>query len=475
MNRKMKNKDSLKERVLESIRMQNLIEEGDTVIIGVSGGADSVCLLLLLLELRETLHCRLEAVHVEHGIRGEESLRDAAFVSRLCEEKGLPLQVVSVNAPTYAAECGLTVEEAARILRYRVFTEAAEALMQGGKAVKIAVAHHANDQAETMLFQMTRGSGLRGIGGMRPMRERIIRPLLRFSQREILAYLCANHQPYCVDETNADNGISRNRIRNEILPLFEEIQPQTVKHLSELSIDLQEAEAYIRKQADAVYVDALMASEEAEERVLRIAPLLETEPLLAKTVLQRAIAEVIPGRKDVQRCHIEDAAALLRKTSGKVLMLPKQVLIERENDRLRIRRRDTGKADRSPVKIAVGSVLETDDGYRIRTCKFAYTKGMSIPKDAYTKWFDYDKIKGDLQFRSRKNGDYLYIDSAMHRQKLQDYLVNQKIPRSERDQLPLVADSDGVLWILGYRISEQIKVSDETTTVIEIEITGGSK
>ena len=184
----------------KGMEQEGLVKSGDVVLAGVSGGADSVCLLLMLLEYRKHCDFFLEAVHVEHGIRGDASRRDAAFVKRLCEKRGVCCRIYPVDVPAYAKGHGLGVEEAARKLRYECFREAAEDY--DGRPVKIALAHHADDNAETMLFRLIRGSGIHGLYGMRPARRlaegvTVIRPLLGMERTEIEAYLKAQGQPYC--------------------------------------------------------------------------------------------------------------------------------------------------------------------------------------------------------------------------------------------------------------------------------------
>ena len=223
----------IKEKVTDYILKNQLIKEGDTVLIGVSGGADSICLLFLLSEISEKIGFSIKVIHVEHGIRGKASLDDADYVRGLCNEKGFELKTVHVDALSYAEENSLTLEEAARILRYRAFEEYWENMSHGeyDGGFKIAVAHHINDQAETVIFQMLRGSGIKGMGGMSPQRENIIRPLLCLTKEEILLYLSENNLSFRTDESNNDNSYSRNYIRNDILPRLNEIQPQAEIHI----------------------------------------------------------------------------------------------------------------------------------------------------------------------------------------------------------------------------------------------------
>ena len=233
------------------IRQYHMIEENDHVAVGVSGGADSVCLLLLLCELRKSMHFRLTAVHVEHGIRGAESLADAAFVKQLCADWNVPLRTFSVDALHQAKTQHQSLEEAARELRYRCFYEACRKC----QANRLAVAHHGDDCAETVLFHLSRGTGLRGLCGIVPVRElpeqklTLIRPLLCVTKAEVEAYLEQIGQEYRTDSTNADVAMSRNRIRSQVLPQLCEVNTAVVPHIVRTAGYLEEICEYLDEAA----------------------------------------------------------------------------------------------------------------------------------------------------------------------------------------------------------------------------------
>jgi len=465
LNQKMEISYSLKTRVFDYMKAERLVQEHDTVVIGVSGGADSVCLLFLLLELSSQLNIRIRAVHVHHGIRGNQADADADYVAGLCERLQIPLSIQYVDAPGYATENNLTLEEAARILRYRALTELA------GDGL-IAVAHHRDDQAETMLFQMLRGSSVRGLGGMRPRRDRIIRPLLCLSREEILTYLKENNISYQTDETNFDNAYSRNRIRNEVLPIMTEIQPQAVKHMAALAEDLQEMDAYLRSQAEAAREGMIQTDERGI--IFDTDAFLKLNPIIRRTVVAMAFEQLVIGRKDIGRIHISQVAELVEKESGKEITLPYGMKAVKEGRTLTIFReagmKDAGAAAKTVMDISAEGQYVLEDQRELTTRIFPKSEGLQIPRDAYTKWFDYDKIKFGLQIRNRQPGDYLCIDAQMHHKKLQDYFVNTKIPGSKRDKCLLLADGDHILWVIGGRISEYYKVSEETEYILEIKL-----
>ena len=246
--------DALMLEIKRYIEANQLIRPGDGVVVGLSGGPDSVFLLYALHTLQPRMGFTLWAVHVHHGIRGAEADRDEAFSEKLCAKLDIPFQAVHVAAPAYAAQHGLSLEEAARILRYEALEAARQQLGQT-RAAWIAVAHHLDDQAETVLHNLVRGAGLRGLAGMENRRNHVIRPLLSIKREDILKWLKQYDIPYVTDSTNADPHYTRNRIRSTVLPELREINPEASAHIAHSAALLREADAYFHALA-LQYVDA---------------------------------------------------------------------------------------------------------------------------------------------------------------------------------------------------------------------------
>ena len=245
--------DALMLEIKRYIEKNQLIRPGDGVVVGLSGGPDSVFLLYALHTLQARMGFTLRAVHVHHGIRGAEADRDAAFSEKLCAKLAVPFQAVHVAAPAYAAQQGLSLEEAARILRYEALETARQQLE--APSAWIAVAHHLDDQAETVLHNLVRGAGLRGLAGMENRRNHVIRPLLSIKREDILKWLEQNKIAYVTDSTNADPHYTRNRIRSTVLPELREINPEASAHIAHSAALLREADAYFHALA-LQYVDA---------------------------------------------------------------------------------------------------------------------------------------------------------------------------------------------------------------------------
>ena len=473
-------KERFLQKIFSYIEEHALIAAGDVVFAGVSGGADSMCLLEVLRAYRDKTEFELRVIHVEHGIRGEASVADAEYVQRFCEARTVPCEVIRVDAGAYAGAHGVSVEEAARELRYEAFESVALTAekMRGGKCVgadgaaahseevravrvRIAVAHHMEDQAETVLWQMIRGSDLKGMGGMRPDRGRIIRPLLAVERSQIEAFLRGEGIGWREDATNQDKKYTRNRLRMDVLPVLEQLNGQAVGHLCENAVRMQETEDYLERQTQLLCGHVI---KELAQGGLFVSESLEQEPpLMQRRVLYRALKTVSGKSKDLTGRHVALLQELFTRQVGRELALPYCVTAVRTYGGLSLLPACT---ENTGGRIAPEQIrMEVLDDFQLP----------EISKKKYTKWFDYDKIKHNVQIRGRRSGDYLVIDSAGRRQTLKSYLVNEKIPRAERDHLPLLADGAHIMWVIGHRISDYYKVSEHTRRVLKVQYDGGNE
>ena len=442
----------MQKKVRDYISSCHMLEEGEQVIAAVSGGADSVCLLHLLVGLRKELHIGVSAVHVHHGIRGEEADRDASFTEELCRSLGVPCLVVRKDVPGYAARHSMSLEEAGRYLRYEAFGEEARRL--GG--AKIAVAHHSGDQAETILHNLLRGSSLKGLGGMEPVRDGIIRPLLTCSREEILDYLGQNGLTYCEDSTNAGGDYTRNRLRNVIIPqLVSEINHGAVEHIIRAGDMIGQADAYIKKAA--VRELEVHGQWEEERAGMDTDVLKELDGIVGSYVIMEMITRLGGSSKDITSRHVALVRELLDKEVGARLNARRsytKLWIERENKSTPV-----DNIPEIPLPTPVFTVLERE-------------KHQKFPENEYTKWFDYDKIKGTLSVRTRQTGDYITLRDGK-RKTVKSYMIDEKIERELRDGIPLLAEGNHVLWIVGYRISEYYKITEETKKILQVQMDGG--
>lgn len=469
------------QKMLEEFHM---VSAGDTVLVGLSGGADSVALFLVLSELAKTMDFSLEAVHVEHGIRGEESRRDAEFVEELCKKFYVPCQIHHVDVPAFSAEKGLGLEEAARILRYQIFSQLA---ME--KNAKLALAHHQEDNAETILFQMVRGSSLSGLCGMQPVRmdEKevcYIRPLLGVRRAEIEQFLQERGQDYCIDSTNIELEYSRNFLRGQVLPALEQINERAVEHMNQTASHLSEVREYLDVETEKVW--SRVATVE-EQIILDAKLLMELHVVMQRQIAYKAIVCMANQKKDITSTHVEALLALCKGQSGKRITLPYGITAWKEFDRVHIavcaaecvecqQVYEVGKELLEDC-LTLGKAFSFSIGAGKETLSFrAFAAGdesLEIPRKTYTKWFDYDKIKKGFCIRTRRSGDYFISDALGHHKKLKQYFIDEKIPMAEREKKWLLVQDAQILWLVGGRISEHIKVTQETKYILEITYDGG--
>lgn len=470
------------QRIYNTIETYQMIEPGMKVIAGVSGGADSVCLLIALAKYREKVPFSLSVVHVEHGIRGEESLEDAAFVQELCGQLQVDFYLEPCRVTQYAAEHGMTVEEAGRVLRYQSFEKVRKQI----GADRIAVAHNENDQAETVLWNLIRGSGVKGLGGIRPVRGRVIRPLLFLERSEIEALLREQGQSWRTDRTNASCDYTRNRLRNEILPQMEQhLNRQAMRHIAQSAENLQSVQAYLESQTERAAAGCV--KQEGDQSVrLFLQPYCSQEPLIQQELMRLCLGKLQGyGAKDIGRVHMEQLLALAEKDCGKEVQLPHQLRAVREKDCIRFllsehrKGQKDGKEENSAKRTEVRISLENGsqqlelDGKRVTLELMENSDRVQQEiqtEKKYTKWLSYDTINRNVCFRTRSSGDYLVINEAGGRRKLKDYLIDQKVPRDCRDQIWLLADGSHILWAVGMRISERAKVRQDTKLVLKIQI-----
>lgn len=461
----------------------HMIEPGDSVIAGVSGGADSVCLFDVLLALKEEIPFTFCVVHVNHGIRNDAG-EDAEFVRRLCSEHDIAFTLIEEDVPAYAAAHHLSEEEAGRCLRYRAFACVNESLY-GGRA-KIAVAHNQNDRAETVLFHLFRGSGLHGMCGIKPVQGNVIRPLLCVSREEIEAYLLERGISYRTDSTNAGDGYARNRIRHHILSYAEkEIFPGSTKHISRTADMLTQAAAYLDAQTKEAYRACVRKESGADGESVTISAdaFVRLHPYLKGSLIHHCFSELTPAAKDIASVHVESVCALFGRQTGRVLTLPYGITAERIYQGVRLGRRTCLEKKEACADIQV--VLEGESGkvrfgghifsYRVFSCAENKAILQTIPKNNCTKWFDYDRIKKPIVIRYRRTGDELAINASGDTKSLKKYMIDEKIPSKERQRIPLIAQEGHILWVTGYRISEAYKVTADTKRVMEIYMTGGKE
>lgn len=469
-------------KIRSYIQQNNLLKKGDRIVVGVSGGADSICLLHVLNRLRSEYELFLQVVHINHGIRGAEADRDEHFVKSFCEKEGLEYLGFTFPVREIAQREGLTCEEAGRNVRYDTFLEVC-----GQKLCnKIAIAHNRNDNAETVLFHLLRGSGIRGLSGIEPKRilyqgdlgVMLIRPLLEVSRTEIEEYLSIEGIPYLTDSSNLTEEYSRNKIRNRILTYAtQEINKQSIANITLAAGTLRETLDYLELSIQNRY-EAQVRREEQSFKIA-VSSFSGEHIVIQKGIIRRVLEELAGARKDLEAKHVELVLALVNKQVGKQVHLPYEVTAEREYEDLRIYRKsqkeriDSFKEPNLSVRVKIpGRTEAAFAGKYVETELISYKNSDPIPKSSCAKWIDYDKIENAVEMRTRREGDYLQINAHGGRKKLKDYYIDHKVPKNQRDNQLLITDGNHVIWLPGSseRMSEKYKVDAATKKVLLIKL-----
>ncbi len=462
----------LEQRVMAYCRTHQLFEPGDKVVLGVSGGADSVCLLFALYRLRRELGISLYVVHVNHGIRSDAG-KDADYVEQLCRRLEVPFLLVETDVRAFARQQGCSEEEAGRQVRYEAF----ERELERRKAQRIAVAHHAGDRAETVLFNLFRGTGLAGLSGIRPVRGKIVRPLLGLERRDIVAYLERIQVSCCQDSTNDTDAYARNRIRHHILPFAEqEICKGATAHLCRSADIFGEIEDYMEEQVHRACQLCVMRE---NARMSICCPDFEAlHPALQKGLILSLLKEISPAHRDMGARQVDQVRELCLRPGNRQIFLPQRICAGRSYDRviLEICQEDAQEGEdfvqvrvpQSPGECVSCSV----PGGTLWLRRFeAEKKNVNLLGNQYTKWLDCDKIEELLEWRTRRTGDYLEIrtPAGCGRKTIKNLFVDEKIPRRERDVIPLLAQGSHILWVAGGRICESCKIDSGTRQILQVE------
>lgn len=447
----------MREKVRKTIAQFDMFPKNAKLIVGLSGGADSVALLHLLHNRQAEEGWQITAVHIHHGLRGKEADEDARFAEEFCSSLGISCIVKRYDVAKEALLRGIGEEEAGRLLRYAAFQKAA------GETGRIAVAHHRKDQAETVLMRLCRGTGLTGLTGMSPVRERICRPLLFCSREEIEQYCRENHLPWQEDVTNFQEKYTRNKLRLRVLPLLEEINPKAVAHIAETAALLAEEEDFLEQQAAAFFAQVKLPSA-AGEISLSKEGLWQMHPAMRRRVLRRAMGFFL--ETDVSRTQIAAMEELLQKPTGKRRDFPEGIYAENRYEALVLSKRKEEQAGFCYALPAEGEIFIPEGGIAIAVSLDGNFP--DFPGETCTNVFDYDKINHTVFCRTRRAGDVIQLQNG--RKKIKDLFIDEKIPRNLRASYPLIAMGEEILWVPGLRACAAAAAEEQTVRRIWMRI-----
>lgn len=459
-------------RVRCTIQRYRLIEKAENVLVGLSGGPDSVCLLHTLHLLSAELGFKLYAAHVNHLLRGEESDMDERYARMLCEEIGIPFYVQAYDIKKLSRDGKLSLEEAGREARYTYFNSLSDRL----GAARIAVAHNRDDQAETVLMHIIRGTGLDGLRGMDYSRGRIIRPLLDVPRKDIEEYCSFYRLAPRTDSSNLENAYTRNKVRLDLFPMMNRLLDTDVaSSILRLSEVVRDDGDYLNACTEELLERSLMAWDGGTAVINRL-ELEKVHPALAKRAVRKAVAMVKGDLKGLESKHVESVLRLVADSrTGAGIDLPGGVTAVRYYDTLKISRRAVDEPAGSfsvPVLIpgrttveAIGGSLEAS--FEKKT--FHVEEYTRIRYNSFVQFFDFDGLKAGITVRNRLKGDVFKPLKSNGTKKLKEYFIDCKIPRDLRDKVPLVAVGNEIVWVVGYKISDKFKVTENTKTVLKME------
>ncbi|MBQ8028705.1 MAG: tRNA lysidine(34) synthetase TilS [Clostridia bacterium] len=434
-------------KIFKTIDDFSMLEKGDRVAVGFSGGADSVCLLHFLSKLRDKGYIYLKAVHVNHNIRGEEALRDENFVREFCRKYNIELSVFSVDIPQKSKEMKVSLEECGRIVRYQCFNSV--------DCNKIAVAHTLSDSIETIIFNLARGTGLKGASGIAPVRDNIIRPLIDCSRQDIESYCKENSLSYVTDSSNLSNDYSRNTIRHNVIPVLKSINSSFEENFLRFSRSVYDDENYLE-----ICADELIKSSYVEGKY-KLQDLEKTHV----AVLRRVIAKIISSclNKPVEKKHIELCIELVKNGYGTVELSKKAVFSVKDGFAF------VSASEKRPIstewKIPVENEITVTPGgdFIIKQSPFNEFSGEKINS------FDFDEANGNLFFRSRGEKDKISLLKRNCSKSLKKLFNESKIPAEKRSFIAVLSDSENnVIWVDGFGVDSRFAVTEKTKTVCEI-------
>ncbi|HHY45956.1 MAG TPA: tRNA lysidine(34) synthetase TilS [Firmicutes bacterium] len=495
------------EKVREAIRKHSMLCSGDLVVAAVSGGPDSVALVHSLSTLAPEYGISLYVAHFNHLLRGEEAAEDARFVEDLGRTLGIPVTVGKGDVAGYAAQNGLSVEEAGRVLRYRFLLRVAEGLGAG----VIAVGHNADDQAETVLMRILRGAGTAGLAGIPPVRieripreeeghstagrhVRIIRPLLYISRREIETYCSELGLLARIDRTNLEEDYLRNRIRLSLIPLLErEYNPGIRGRLARMADILREEDAYLTG-VSREWLERIMVSEAAQRIEVSADTLAGLDRGLARRVVREALRRFSPGLRDIEVGHVDEVLELAKRPqSGVGIDLPGGVRAVKEYRSLVLEKASNGAGKApgtTPRRENEEKAPGIGDGRKEWTLDVPgevsiphgpTIKAEELPREGLQEasietagkdeaFLDRDLVTPPLTVRSRRPGDRFWPLGLGAPKKLKDFFIDARVPRRARDIIPLVLNGEDIIWVAGYRIDERYKVTERTGRVLHLTL-----
>lgn len=458
-------------KVISFIDENKLIEKGDKILVALSGGPDSVCMLHLLNSIKDVFNIEIFAAHVNHMLREEESNKDEVYANELCESLGIKIFSTRINIEDLAKERGISLEMAGRDARYEYFNSLKIKLGLN----KIAIAHNLNDQAETVIMNLMRGSGIEGLCGIKSKRDGgIIRPILCLAREEIESYCEKMNLNPRIDKTNLENIYSRNKIRLDIIPYMKEnFNKDIVETINRTSKIIQLDNEYLNKVSMDNYKSYVSLT---EDRLILNKGAFKLDIAIITRIIKKAFIDFSNKHNNFEMKHIYDVINLSKNTTNKKIYLPNGIICENVYGdiilKLNKKEKNSNIISEEQIEILKESLDGLEIDYKCYKVKFEIINKMKnnieFSKNVLIKYFDYDKIMKGIIIRTRKNGDKITPQGMKGSKRIKDIFINLKVPVEERDLTPLVVFDEKIAWIVGYRTSELFKIDNTTKKVLKI-------
>ncbi|MFC1912355.1 tRNA lysidine(34) synthetase TilS [Chloroflexota bacterium] len=456
------------------IREQNLIPENQKLLVAVSGGPDSVCLLHILFELRERLGTELHIAHLNHLLRGADADADARYVAGLARQLDIPATIDQRDVKGHQTRQRLSPEEAAREVRYTFLAQVAGSI----GADRVAVGHTADDHVETILMHLIRGTGTRGLRGLQSLSSwqysgktlKLIRPLLPISRQQTSDYCRQLQLKPRLDASNLSLSPLRNRIRQQLLPLLRSYNPQVTEALLRTAGIAADDTAFLDEEAGRLWDN--IVQEDKGTLILDKVSFLRLPPAMKRYLLRNSIEKLLGSLKDIETRHIEEILAAANKSAGKIISLPEGLTFSIEYDRYLLGR-DSAALSPFPAlqtKLNLKIPGETKlPGGQI-TATIIEPEEMKEKDDGFIAYLDLDKTSPSLTVRTRKPGDRFQPLGMSQPKKLNEFMIDSKIPSAWRGRIPLVCSPRQIIWVVGWRLDERVKVTATTRRVLRLEM-----
>jgi tRNA(Ile)-lysidine synthase len=467
---------TLEQRVLGFTQQHHLVSGGEKLLVAVSGGPDSVCLLHILVKLQEELKTKLHVAHLNHQLRGAESEADADYVSDLARQCGIPATIERRDVKGYQKQQRLSLEEAAREVRYRFLTEVARAI----GAERVAVGHTMDDHIETILMHLIRGTGTRGLRGLQPYTEWksergnliVIRPLLEVSHQQTEDHCHHYRLAPRLDASNLSLSPLRNRIRHQLLPLLQSYNPRIAEALLRTASIASDDIDFVDRETSRL--EDRIAQQEGKTVILDRKRFDRLPSTLKRYLLRAAVEKLLGSAKDIEMRHIEEMIAALTKPAGKRLSLPGGLIFSLGYDQYQL---VSGLADLVTLPSLEGEVQLNIPGQTLlpgwRIEASIVDQKQMTEKDDFTAYSDLGKTGNKLLVRPRRRGDRFQPLGLSQPKKVGEFMIDAKIPQAWRDKIPIVCSPEQIVWVVGWRIDDRVKITDNTEQVLRLEFKRG--